>query len=341
MHLSPGTPPDAAKPAGKPLRWLLPVVVATLPLLAIAASLLGWGDRLPDPIPSHWGRAGRVTDTASLAGFVTVITVLTSTAAAVALFGAVATLLPRTARRALVGAGAAASTFAAGVWLVTAGLVLDLADPRQAPSPTWHLLVLLGGSAAAGVVAFALTPALPPEPATGVPAAHLPRADTRGLDTAPWRERLILPRTLLLLPALLVVLTAVVAGAAADPWLASPILVIAVLTAPLSTGWLVIDRGGLRAGFGPWGWPWVRVPVTQIVSAETTDIQVEEWGGWGWRTRADLGRAVITGSGRGVRVSLPAGRYVVVSTGHPETVAGLLNTLAEQSRTIAVAPSGS
>jgi hypothetical protein len=47
-----------------PAGWLLAAAVADLPLAVVAVSYWWWRERLPDPLPIHWGADGRVDGTA-------------------------------------------------------------------------------------------------------------------------------------------------------------------------------------------------------------------------------------------------------------------------------------
>jgi hypothetical protein len=86
-------------------------------------------------------------------------------------------------------------------------------------------------------------------------------------------------------------------------------------------------------GFGPWGWPWLRVPLHEIASACPTTVRVAEWGGWGYRMNLDgRGRGLVMRSGPGVRLELSADRYFVASVRDPHGVAGLVNGLLDAAR---------
>ncbi|QSB16264.1 hypothetical protein JQS43_08210 [Natronosporangium hydrolyticum] len=315
-----------------PGRWLVGAGLAAAPIGVIGLTMLGWGDRLPDPMPSHWGRAGRVTETVALSSLVTVVTVLGSLGTLLAIGGAVGRRLPHQARRVLVAVGTTVSAFLAGLWVVTAWLSLDLTDPRQAGAPTWHLLVWLVGCGLLGVVAYRVTPSPMWPAATGLPPADALRADTGQLRDGGWRESYRLPRVILAAPLVLLVTAVVLTLATANVWVGLLLVVLAALLTPLCFGRLVLNQTGLRVEFGPWAWPALRVPVAQIARAEPTEVAAAEWGGWGYRMQGGGGRAVITRSGPAVRVTLSQDRYLVVSAAEPELLAGLINSLVEESR---------
>lgn len=121
-----------------------------------------------------------------------------------------------------------------------------------------------------------------------------------------------------------------VIGGFINPWAASPVVLAALLVFYLFTTRLLVDRRGLRVGFGPWGWPRIAVPLSEIESARTVTVRPLDWGGWGYRVRPN-GRAVITRGGPGVELKLSADRVFVFTTRDPETVAGLVNSLLDRT----------
>ncbi len=119
-------------------RWLPAVAVAAVPLLVVLVTAESWRHRLPDPLPRHWNASGRVDGVAGLATTQTAMLWITGVVAAIALG---ATLAPRVswrARRVVVAMAAAVSSFVAGLWLVTAGLALDVPQAALVAEPTWR-----------------------------------------------------------------------------------------------------------------------------------------------------------------------------------------------------------
>lgn len=321
------TPPRVAPS----LRWLLAALLACLPVLTIYLTYRAWSPRLPDPLPTHWGLRGQVDGTTTVAGFLTVVLAIAAAGGLLAVTGAVVTRLSWRTRRAMICVGAGTAGFAAGLWLVIAGLSLDHTDASQVPTPTWHIPVMLLAPVGWAGLAFAACGPAPPHPAAvGRPGRHLPRADVPPGQRVAWSEVTYPNRKVFALTAG-VALLAIVIGAFVHPWVASPVVLSGLLILYLFATRLVVGEHGVQVGFGPWGWPRLRIPLTEIGSAEITTIRPMEWGGWGYRIRPG-GRAVITRGGPGVKLALSASRVFVTSTRDPETVAGVINTLLDRLR---------
>jgi len=317
--------------SGTSRSWAVAVLVAFLPALVVALSYVLWQAKLPDPMPTHWNARGEVDGTTAVAIFLSAMLAVAAAGGLLGLVAAVATGMRGWTRRVLVTVGAAIGAFAAAVWLITAGLALGHAEASQVPAPTWHLLVLLPAMAAWAGIGFATCGPIPAPPAaTGRPAATLPRVGLLAGQRALWSES-IRPGLLAYLAPLAVFAGAVVLAVTIDPWAASPLLFTGALVVYLLTTWLLVDQRGVQVAFGPWRWPRITVPLREIESADVTTVRPSEWGGWGYRMRPN-GRAMVVRRGPGVRLELSDARHFVVSTRDPATVAGLVNSLIDQSR---------
>jgi hypothetical protein len=314
------------------LRWFGGALVATAPLLALLTTYWLWRDRLPDPMPSHWGASNQVDGVTPLATLTAVLGVIALVGAAVALAGAgLATMAPGL-RRWLVAIGAGLGTIGGGVWLMTAVLALDAPEAHQAAAPTWQVLALTVAIGVTPALAYGVCPPPPPHPAaTGRPAPQAPRVDLRPGERAVYTEVAYPGRVAWLLVALLTA-TAAALAVWTSWWAAAPLLLTGALTLALLTIRLTVDVRGVRAGFGPWGWPRVRVPLQEINEAQVTAVRPMEWGGWGYRIRPDGARGVITRRGQAVRLDLSGGRQFVASVRDAGTAAGLINTLIDRHR---------
>lgn len=311
-------------------RWLAAGLVVGLPLLFVVGSYLWWRDRLPDPMPSHWGASGEVDDTVSLAGMATTMAVIAGAGALLAWSGALAYRLSWSARRTLVVIGAAAAGFGAGLWLTVATLALDVTDPYQAPEPTWQILALLVAMVLVPVVVLALLGRAPARSAaTGRPAPDLPRAPLPAGGPG-WREVLLPSAWFLLFLMILFGLGAVLA-IVLNLWAGSPVLLVTLACGLLAISRITVDQRGLHLGLGPWARPRITVPLAEIASAEMTEVRPSEWGGWGYRIRPG-GRGLVLRRGPGVRLVLSEHREFVFNTRAPEHVAGLINSLIERTR---------
>lgn len=97
--------------------------------------------------------------------------------------------------------------------------------------------------------------------------------------------------------------------------------------------WAVLDiriaagPDGLELTFGPWGWPRLRVPSSQIERVAVEHANPLAFGGWGYRVRPGV-RAVLVRRGPAVRlvrkdrpdllVTTPDAQQVADALGHHE-----------------------
>jgi hypothetical protein len=165
--------------------------------------------------------------------------------------------------------------------------------------------------------------------ATGHPPADAPRVALRRGQRAVWTEAAY---GLGLVYAVLSLIALVAAGLAVwtGPWVLAPVGLVAVAVLTVSTARIVVDGRGLHIGFGPWGWPRLNLALREIEYAEVTQVRARDWGGWGYRARPG-GRALVLRNGPGVRLELSDQRVFMATVRDPRTVAGLVNTMIEQT----------
>ncbi|MFD7323157.1 DUF1648 domain-containing protein [Streptomyces sp. NPDC059875] len=295
---------------------------AALPFLlalALQLTLLGVaGDRLPDPLATHFSASGRADGWTGLTAFA-----LVGSGLLLAL-GAGWTLLVR--RGALWGAWLTAG--ALGTLLVL--LVRDNLDATQAAdvvSPLADLTVAAGVGAIAALVGWALARLVPED----APAAREEPVETLPLgpsEVAGW-SRGTGSRPMAVLGAVLAAAGPVLLLLA--PWPVGLVLgVSGVLVLGLAQVRVTVDRRGLtlRPALAPW--PRVRVPLDEVASASAREIDaLAEFGGWGYRVRAHRTGMVLR-SGEGLVVRREGGREFAVTVSDARTAAALLNTLAER-----------
>jgi hypothetical protein len=320
----------AALPAApSSVRWLAAVAVADFPLVVIAFSYWWWRERLPDPLPVHWGAGGRVDGTASQPATVAAFLAVAALGSAAAVAGLLGRRMRWRARRVLVTVAAVTSGFAAALWLMIALLSLDAPGAYAAAAPSWHVLAItpaVAGWAWLAAAACGRPPAWPA--AIGRPPGHLPRHRRPSGEPVEFSEIVTASASAYLVLLTLLLGTAAVLALWVDAWAASPVLLVAVACLIVLTVRLGVDSHGLHVGFGPWGWPRMTVPLREIAYAEVIDVRPAEWGGWGYRLRRS-GRGLVLRRGPGVRLELSAGRHFVASARDPERVAGLLNALLD------------
>ena len=323
-------PAMPAAPAS--VRWLAAVAVADVPLVVIAVSYWWWRDRLPDPLPLHWDAGGRVDGTASQPVTVAAFLAVAALGGAAAVVGLLGRRMRWRARRVQVTVAAAASGFAAALWLMIALLGLDAPDAYAAAAPSWHVLAITPAVAGWALLASAACGRPPAWPAaTGRPPGHLPRQRRLSGEPVGFSEIVHASASVYLVVLALLLGTAAALAFWVDVWAAGPVLLVAVVCLVALTVRLRVDSRGLRLGFGPWGWPRMTVPLREIAYAEVIDVRPAEWGGWDYRLRRS-GRGLVLRRGPGVRLELSAGRHFVASVRDPGRIAGLLNALLDDLR---------
>ncbi|MET9347059.1 DUF1648 domain-containing protein [Streptomyces termitum] len=327
----PASTPDTAPAPDAPVRFGLHAplrlrVLTALPFVLAAAVtpllIALWGDRLPDPLATHFGLDG-VPD-----GF-TGPTAFAVLAAAVPLvLGAAWTVF--THRSALWGAWLTSGLIGTLLGLVVRDN-LDAATAADVRSPLSHLAVALGAGVVLALAGHGLSRLVPPEDATAAGtriAPGAPRLDLGAGEAAGWsRATASAPLTAL---ALLFLAGGVVA-ALLGPW---PLLLLAVAVAvpglALARVRVVVDRHGLTVRSTLFPRPRVHVPLAEIAGADVREVRaLREFGGWGYRVRAHRSGVVLR-SGEALTVRRGNGREFVVTVPDAGTAAALLNTLAER-----------
>jgi hypothetical protein len=303
-------------------RRLVLFVPALAPVAVIVLSLL-LADRLPDPLASHWDASGEPDGTVGLWPL--------TTGVAAAVLAAWA-LLMRQARvrgrlRLTVAPFSwAAATFVATLHVSTLLANLDAASWRAAELPLWWVLVTLATAVAAGFAAHALERGRPVAPAT--PPRDAATIGLRPGEQAVWSAR-VQSRWALVAAAALAAGLVLVAVLSGPWWLAVVGPLAGLVTASLSEIVATADRRGLTIAYGPLGWPRQTVPLEQIDSVESIDIDPWRVGGWGYRKvpRRPGVTAIVIRAGEGIRVRRRDGRELLVTVPDATTAAGLLNDI--------------
>ncbi|MFG2641138.1 hypothetical protein ACGFYP_09250 [Streptomyces sp. NPDC048370] len=295
----------------------LPFLLAlALHLTVLAVS----GDRLPDPLATHFapdGRADGWTDPTAFA--------LISAGLLVGL-GTGWTLLVR--RAALWGAWLTAGATGALLALLVRDN-LDATDPAQVVSPLANLTVAAGAGGIAALVGWALTRLVPPEDAPReTPDRQGETLPLGPSEVAGW-SRVVDSRPMGVTGAVLVAAAPV--ALLLTPWPVGLALAAGgVLVLGTARVRVTVDRRGLtlRPALAPW--PRVRVPLDEVTGASAREIDaLAEFGGWGYRVRAHR-TGMVMRSGEGLVVRREGGREFAVTVSDARTAAALLNTLAER-----------
>jgi hypothetical protein len=296
-----------------------------LPAVAVALSIaLPLLDRaaLPDPMAVHWGFDGRPDGSAPLLVHVMLMSVLTALLSSLPLVGAGAS--PRGTARQLVGLSHGAATLLALVNLFTLRANRGAADWTQAaPLRPLELLGMVGLALLAGLVGWGLAAWRPERPVrkrTVVPAAM-----AQDGEVLIWVGRQALAHGQLAGP--FVLLLAVVL----TPFLAREVTLVVTPTLALlgcmlwglTSVRVSVGPTGLRAGFGPLGWPRLHVALAEVTSVSVEDVVPMVYGGWGYRVVPGV-RAIVIRGGEGLRVGRRGRSDLVITVDDAEVAAGVL-----------------
>lgn len=118
------------------------------------------------------------------------------------------------------------------------------------------------------------------------------------------------------------------------PWLLAGLIAVVgvILGIALSAWWLIlvfiftaipalfftrlgarVDLDGLTIEFGKFGWPKMRIPVEEIESVESIDLNPWHWGGWGYRWAPGRKSAAVIRRGPAIMVTKLNGRRFAVT----------------------------
>jgi hypothetical protein len=321
--------PTANTPTVRPrTTWRDRLAAASLwlPVVAISLTATLWYDQLPAALPRQWNGAG-VTSTAGTE-------IMIGISGALALLGAIAGLVALSdaaarIRRGLVLAAGFTAGMGAGIWFVSAGLVIATGSPEP-DAGAWPLLAVL--ACAYGFIPFLLSSRGTPndEPAVSAEPTPLPLAAT---ESGAWYTTLTVP--------IFVGLAVVAAAAAVGVGIYSVVLdgagtsaaVALVLVAGVGLAFarlrVTVDRRGLRVVSSAFGIPLKRIALAEVASARAGAVRPVEWGGWGYRILPGRSAVVLTG-GAGIVVERRNGTVFAVTVPDAELPAALLTTLASR-----------
>lgn len=308
-------------------------VVAAGPFLVVLLALAGvWttvSGRLPDPLATHFGAAGRADGFTSVQGFAT------TSLALLLLFGAVVgffvQLRPDTPEVPwVIATGYALAAVCGYAVCVTLLSNADVAEVSAVRVPLWVLALSLPVALLAGALGRLLAGAAPAGPRR--PRGAVSRLDLPPAETAGW-SRTISSRPLFVLGGLLLG-AGLLVGLLADRVVAVPLLFGAAVTLPMASVRVTVDRRGLTLSPTPLSsrCRFRRITPDQIAEAGSRRIACfDEFGGWGYRIRAGRSGFVLR-SGEGMVVRLTNGREFVVTVDDAATAAALLNTYTDRAR---------
>jgi hypothetical protein len=322
------TPAENA-PTGAPrTTWRNRLAVATLWLPVVATSITAtlWYDRLPAVLPRQWNGAGvtSTTDTEIMIGISGGLALLGAIAGLVALSDAAARI-----RRGLVLVAGFTAGMGAGIWFVSAGLVIATGSPEP-DAGAWPLLAVL--ACAYGFVPFLLASGAAPdrEPAAPAASAALPLGAT---ESGAWYTTLTVPMFVVLTAVAIVAAVGVGAYSVTTDSAGTSAAVALVLVAGVGLTFarlrVTVDRRGLRVVSSLFRLPLKRIALTEVAVARAEPLRPLEWGGFGYRILPGRSAVVLAG-GPAIVVERHNGTVFAVTVPEAELPAALLTTLSSR-----------
>lgn len=303
-------------------RWAA-VLAGVAPAAVVLVLVLSWRERLPAQLATHWTLGDRPDGFTGRDAFIDGWAV--ATVAAVSIAAAVTLSLPRGRQVAAMVTGAL-SGFLASLGLLVVLPNLDVADPQQA-QVSWQAALPIPLMIGFAGLAFWIhgRPDEPTRPATGPPAADLPRLAPG--DPARYGESATNWGFAAAVLALFTVL-GVVVSVLVTPWLGIEFVALGLVLAWFARGGVHAGDGELTLSSGPFRH---RVPISELIGSRVLDEvrPFSEFGGWGLRyTRRTI--ALVPRSGPAVEAARTDRRRVVVTCRDPSRLAAVLNTLADR-----------
>lgn len=325
------TTPDTTAVPHRGVTTALTLGVPAALAAATVAVGLGWRDRLPDPVASHWGPDG-VDGSSSVAGLLIPLVGMTLVFAAA--LWAVGYFWGRAAmtRRFATGTAVWVATFVDGLTILMLAAQLDVATAADARDLGAGLAAVIVGALAVALVVAWLVPGDQRQPSDAPIPAGARRLPLPESETATWVQQVQWVSPVWLVAGSLAFAVAI--GAAARSWWLTAAL--AAFLVPLlvtATAWTVtVDRHGLAAR-SRLPRPRILVPLEEVEVAQVVQVDpLREFGGWGLRTGLGGRVGVVVRKGAALEVLRTGGRRVVVTVDDAATGAALLNTLAARTR---------
>ncbi|MFC6152667.1 DUF1648 domain-containing protein [Nocardioides yefusunii] len=317
--------PAASGPAASSRSVRQGLVASLLLIVAPAGALvlaLVWRDRLPDPLPRHWNTSGDVDGTS---GFVVFTALVLGAAAVLAVLGVVL------ARRARDVAGFSAPLTGWLTWFLSILYVgtlvasLDAARAEDVALPWVWILVALGVSMVVGLVLTKLLPPTVQRPPEAVAASSGLRLgdDEKVVWVGGARSFSFVWMGGLLALAGAVLL--VVVG-----WVGLVLVAVGLLMGWMHSITVRIDDAGVRAVWGPFGWPGTRTALSDVELVSIEDAQPLQWGGWGYRM-STRGTAHMVRAGEAIVLERRGKKPLLITVDGADQAAEVLTALLERA----------
>lgn len=312
------------------------VLGTALTLAGVWAILLGFAERLPDPIAVHWDdmdpdRGAAADDFGLLlSGFYLL-------GAGVGVAVALRSDLERRLNRRTLGAGFgywSGIALGAGAGIVIANLDATRWQDARLSVGGLTLMVALNIAlpAAGALLGFLTAGGRPDEPRPAPQAA--PALDLPAGVRVAWSHRQSDSKALLAISAAVVMLIFVglFTGEADAAEAVAVTIVLVAFTGLLLTGFAVtVGSKGVQVRFGVLRWPSWRIPLSDIESAYADVRGPADVGGWGFRIVPGRVTAVMTRNGECLILRRKGKREAVISVDDAGTAAAVLNTLVRRA----------
>jgi hypothetical protein len=296
-----------------------------LPLVAIVLSVtlpLMERGALPDPLATSWGFDGRPGDSAPLLVYVIFMVIATLLLSLLPLVGAGAS--PRASARQLVGLSHAMATLLVLLNRFTLQANHGVRDWTEAGAlRPLDLLGMIAVALIAGLVGWMLAAWRPERPVAQRVAVPAAIADDG--EVLIWVGRQALPLGQFAGP--LVLLLGVTLGPFLPRDVGFVVVPTLILVGLLMWGFTSIRVSvgpyGLRAGFGPLGWPRLHVDLAEVTSVTVEHVVPMAYGGWGYRVVPGV-RAIVIRAGEGLRIGRRGRSDLVITVDDADVAAGVL-----------------
>ncbi|MFC4335778.1 hypothetical protein [Salininema proteolyticum] len=312
-----------------------PAVLRFLAAATAASLVLLWGAYFylapyPAEIAVHWSGTTPDSSAAPAAFFlgVTAAVAAGNLLLAFGLKGMANDLSRRSTRSALASFAGVWNGIMAGAAIGTAHANQGAASWQDAGSPALPMMWLGAFAIAFGALGFLIGRRGPDQ----APEANTP---AEPLDVPPgtrlaWTGSLSNPalRWLLAAAAAVTALSGLlVADRTVSTWISLAVAVIGCLAAALLLSLTVsVGRDGVRVSFGPFAWPSVRTPLSEIEEASVQTRTGSEVGGWGWRSYPG-GLAVMFRNGECLVLRRKRKPQLTISVDDAGRAAAVVNTL--------------
>lgn len=253
--------------------------------------VLGFGERLPDPLASHWGADGRADAHLSVAKTVVSLELLWL------FFCGIAVQISwrgQERRRVRAGAGLILGMgigLVAGLLTVILHANLDAASWRDASKVGWRevglLLLFAAATSLAGWLVLNRGPDEAPSGFVESPAVPLRKGEDPVWNQAVRNRGLLVLGLVMTAGGLLGILLVLLIPDEPLYAPAMPLAIVALcglMVLAFSSARVTVDQQGLAVALGPLGWPVKRIALDRITKAGVQTRHPGEVGGWGYRT---------------------------------------------------------